>query len=124
MDKQDNKERYREEFTKLLKASKLGKSDAAAVLGVGRQTIYNWLKGDVPIPESKIEFVREMLSKPSGTLKEIAKGGEGFSVESVLPYVVKNFDQFMVHEDFHRKVYIKAYDIANDIIEGKKLGKS
>jgi len=111
----DNKE-----FKILLDKSRLSKVDAAKVLGVGRQTVYNWIKGDVPIPDSKIEFVKSVLSRSPEELSGLAKSEEGHTVESVLPFVVKHFDEFMSHEDFHRKVYIKSYDIAKDIIEGKK----
>lgn len=107
------------EFRELLKKSKLSKVDAAKVLGVGRQTIYNWL-GEVEIPESKIEFVRNMLSKTPEELKGLSENDGSYAVENLLPYVVKHFDEFMAHEDFHRKVYIKAYGIAKEIIESKK----
>lgn len=110
----DNKE-FRELFAK----SGLTKKEAMIVLACSRQTIYNYLKGG-DIPESRVDFIRGILSRPKEELKRMAKSGDNYTVESVMPFVVKNFDEFMTFEDFHRKVYIKGYDIAQEIIEKKK----
>lgn len=107
------------EFEKLLGNSGLSKVDAAKLLGVGRQTVYNWLKGSVPIPDSKEDFVRNMLNKSPEDLTRLVNNDGEHTVDSVLPFVVKHFDEFMAHEDFHRKVYIKSYKMAMDIIDGK-----
>lgn len=107
----DNKE-----FRELLKQSKLGKTAASKVLGVGRQTIYNWYNGK-EIPDSKADFIRNMLSKSPKELKQISKNEHGYSVEGVIPFVVSHFDEFMSYEDFQRKVYIRAFDMAKKIIE-------
>ena len=115
----------KEEFKTLVDNSGMNKADIAKILGVARGTIYNYLKGET-IPENKVEFIREVLSKDKNSLKNLLGDDKGLTVENTLEFVVKNFDQYMSHPEFNNKVLIKSFKIADHIIreEREKLSKA
>ncbi|WP_422858800.1 helix-turn-helix domain-containing protein [Flagellimonas sp. S174] len=110
------------EFNELLSKSQLGKQEAATLLGVSRATINNWENGK-DIPSTKIDFIRKNLSKDPRIIRLWLSKSEGLSVDFLLDFVVRNFDEFLEKQDFRDKVYSQAYTMATEIIN-KKIKES
>ena len=49
------------EFDKLVKASKLSRTELAELLGVDRRTVIRWAMGDTPISVRNAVFIRAAL---------------------------------------------------------------
>ncbi len=109
----------KEEFKELVDKSKMKKAEIAKLLGVARGTIYNYLKGE-KIPENKIDFIKEVLTKDKKTLTSMLDKKEGQTVEETVPFVVLNFNDFMKDPDFRTKVNVEAFKIVNAVIANKK----
>lgn len=110
----------KEEFKELADNSGLTKKELGKLFGVTRGTIHNWLVGK-NIPETKIDFIREILSKSPEEIRRLSIHKDVYTVEDVEPFVVKNFDKFMAMEGFRQKVAVEAYQIATEIVNKKKL---
>lgn len=107
------------EFKKLVDDSGLQITEVAKVLGIGRGTVYNYLKDD-NIPETKVDFIRSTLKKDKDKLKLIVKSEGVLTLENVIPFVVENFDEIVKDNRVSRKVFQLAYDLANETIQKEK----
>lgn len=106
------------EFSELFKKSGLGKKEIASLLGVGRGTIYNYL-GNGLIPDTKADFIRDILSRDKEVLKKMIKEKGFLDPKAVVRFSVENWDMLMQHKDFRNKVSVEAYQLANDILKEK-----